>query len=132
MTNLSSIFRKSWFMSWIWTSFNIFHLKASIFAILFHLNSLTKFKNSEKKLVNLWFCYWNSFSFVAALCLWLISSYVCFRSEMNRSRVQKCHFEKMNSLYKLHHLSSKIWHNLFCFYSWKINQHFQKTWNEVL
>ena len=94
MMNSDRVFRKSQFMSWIQTSFNIFHLKASIFAVSFHSSSLTRSKNSEKKLVNSQFHYQNSSSFVAALCLQLTSLYVHFRSEMNRSRIQNMSFQK--------------------------------------
>ena len=94
MTNSDRVFRKSQFMSWVWTSSDIFHLRVSIFVILFHSSSSTRSKNLEKKLVNLWFCCQNFSSFVAALCLQLMSSYVYFRNEMNRSKMQNMSFQK--------------------------------------
>ena len=74
MMNLSKIFEKSWFISWIWILFDIFCLKASIFAVSFHSSSSTRFKNSEKKLVNFWFLCQRFLSFVIAVCSWLVSS----------------------------------------------------------
>ena len=94
VTNSDRVFEKSQFISWIQILSDIFCLKASIFAVLFHSSFSTRFKNSEKKLVNSWFCCQSFSSFIAALCLWLVSSYIHFRSEMNRSRVQNVSFWK--------------------------------------
>jgi len=71
VANSANVLGSLWSMSWILTSFNTFHYRALILAVLFHSSSLIRSKNSEKKLVNSWFLCQRLSSFVTALCLQL-------------------------------------------------------------